>query len=271
MIDVSTPSPGSKNSLLHSLAIQGRVIGALLMREVLTRYGRHNVGFLWVFLEPMLFTSGVTALWTLTKAVHGTNLPITAFAVTGYSSVLMWRNTANRCALAITPNLGLLFHRNVRVIDVFLARIFLEIAGITASAAVISITFISLGLMELPADMGLVLLGWFYLAWFGVALGLAVGGLSERSDTAERLWHTVAYLMFPLSGAVFMVDWLPQAAQRYVLLIPTVHGVEMFRGGFFGAEVKTHYSVAYITVACLIVTLIGLVLVRDVGNKVEFE
>lgn len=259
------------SGIFQSLAIQRRVIGALLMREVLTRYGRHNVGFLWVFLEPILFTSGVTALWTLTKAVHGSQLPITAFAVTGYSSVLMWRNTANRCALAITPNLGLLFHRNVRVIDLFLARIILEIAGITASATIISIVFISVGAMQPPADMGLVLLGWFYLAWFGTALGLMVGGLSERSDTAERLWHTVAYLMFPLSGAVFMVDWLPEAAQRYILLIPTVHGVEMFRGGFFGAEVKVHYSIPYITVSCMIVTLVGLLLVRDVGNKVEFE
>jgi capsular polysaccharide transport system permease protein len=271
MTEFESASIGKQRSLIHSLRIQGRVIGALLLREVLTRYGRHNIGFLWVFLEPMLFTLGVTALWTLTKAVHGSNLPITAFAVTGYSSVLLWRNCANRCALAITPNLGLLFHRNVRVIDLFLARIILEIAGTTASATIISIIFISFGLMQPPVDMGMVLQGWLYLAWFGTSLGLAVGGLSERSETAERLWHTVAYLMFPLSGAVFMVDWLPPAARQYVLLIPTVHGVEMFRGGFFGSAVRVHYSVPYITVSCLVVMLIGLLLVKDVGNKVEFE
>jgi capsular polysaccharide transport system permease protein len=263
--------PRSARSLLQSLSVQCRVIGALLMREILTRYGRHNVGFLWVFLEPMMFTLGVTALWTLTKAVHGSNLPITAFAVTGYSSVLLWRNCANRCALAVSPNLGLLFHRNVRVMDLFLARIILEIAGTTASATIISLIFISLDLMEPPADMGLVLQGWLFLAWFGASLGLAVGGLSERSETAERLWHTVAYLMFPLSGAVFMVDWLPLSAQKYVMLIPTVHGVEMFRKGFFGSEVKAHYSVAYIAISCLLVMFVGLVLVRDVGKKVEFE
>jgi ABC-type polysaccharide/polyol phosphate export permease len=41
-----------------------RVIGALLMREILTRYGRHNIGFMWLFVEPMMFTLGVLALWT---------------------------------------------------------------------------------------------------------------------------------------------------------------------------------------------------------------
>src|SRR6188768_1400084 len=93
-------------SFARSLAIERRVIGALLMREILTRYGRHNIGFLWLFVEPMLFTLGVTALWTATKALHGSNLPIVAFAITGYSSVLLWRNMPHRCIGAISPNLS---------------------------------------------------------------------------------------------------------------------------------------------------------------------
>jgi ABC-2 type transport system permease protein/capsular polysaccharide transport system permease protein len=70
-------------SLRKSWAIQRRVIYALLMREVLTRFGRHNIGFLWMFIEPMLFTLGVTALWTIAGLGHGSSLPIVAFALTG--------------------------------------------------------------------------------------------------------------------------------------------------------------------------------------------
>ena len=55
--------PGRGTTFLNSLAIQGRVIHALLMREVITRFGRHNVGVLWLVGEPMLFTLGVAALW----------------------------------------------------------------------------------------------------------------------------------------------------------------------------------------------------------------
>ena len=61
-------------AFFSSLAVQRRVIFALLMREVLTRFGRHNIGFLWLFVEPMIFTLGVTALWTATQSVHGSNL-----------------------------------------------------------------------------------------------------------------------------------------------------------------------------------------------------
>ncbi|NEK47505.1 ABC transporter permease, partial [Rhizobium leguminosarum] len=146
----------------------------------LTRYGRHNIGFLWVFFEPMMFTLGVTALWTLSKATHGSSLPITAFAVTGYSSVLVWRNSASRCALAIEPNQSLLYHRNVRVIDLFLSRVILEIAGATISFLFLTTLFVTLGMMEPPADITQIIGGWIYLSVFGIGLGFIVGALSER-------------------------------------------------------------------------------------------
>ena len=125
--------------------IQRRVIWALVLREMLTRYGRHNIGFLWLFVEPMLFTLGVTALWTATKTVHGSDLPIVAFAITGYSSVLLWRNMPVAAIGALAPNLSLLYHRNVRPIDIYLARLILEAAGATMSFVFLVLFFSFIG------------------------------------------------------------------------------------------------------------------------------
>ena len=58
------------NQVVRSLTIQTRIIWALLLREMMTRFGRHNIGFLWLFVEPMMFTLGVTALWNLIDAKH---------------------------------------------------------------------------------------------------------------------------------------------------------------------------------------------------------
>src|SRR5258707_12851703 len=93
--------------LRHSLSIQRRVIHALLMREVITRFGRENLGVLWLIAEPMTFTLGVSALWSAAGMNHGSSLPIVAFAITWYSSVLIWRNTASKCNSAIHKNLNL--------------------------------------------------------------------------------------------------------------------------------------------------------------------
>ena len=261
----------AETPLARSLAIQLRAIHALLFREVITRYGRHGLGVLWIMLEPMLFTLGVAGLWYIAKMHTVSNIPIIAFAITGYSSVLMWRNTANRCSKAIEPNLSLMYHRNVKVIDIFLSRIVLEWVGATASITVLTVFFSGIGVMDLPRDVWPVIGGWLLLAWFSLGLGLIVGAISERSETFERTWHVATYLMFPLSGAVFMVDWLPKAAQEAVLWFPMVHGVEMIRHGYFGDVVSTYENPAYFAVADLILMLVGLALVRETGRRVQPE
>lgn len=258
-------------ALLHSAGIQLRVIHALLMREVLTRYGRHNIGFLWLFLEPMLFTLGVTALWSVTRATHGSNLPIVAFAVTGYSSVLLWRNMPSRCIGGLGPNLSLLYHRNVRPFDVYASRLLLEAIGGTTSFLVLTLFFIGMEWMAPPEDLLKVALGWMLLAWFGSALGLFLGALSQQYEFIDRFWHPMAYLTFPLSGALFMVDWLPKAAQEFVLYFPMVHCTELLREGYFGSQVRAHYDVGYVVAIAAVLSLLALAQERRVNRSLVLE
>jgi capsular polysaccharide transport system permease protein len=75
--------------------------------------------------------------------------------------------------------------------------------------------------------------------------------------------------MFPLSGAIYMVDWLPRAAQEVVLWIPMVHGVEMLRHGYFGDVVRTYEDPAYFALVNLILTLFGVALVRVAARQVH--
>jgi capsular polysaccharide transport system permease protein len=260
----------NQQSLMRSFALQRRILHALMMREVITRFGRENLGVLWLVLEPMIFTLGVTTLWTAAGMHHASPIPIVAFAVTGYSSVLMWRNSANRVSAAIVQNKALLYHRNVQIIDVLLTRAVLEIAGATGSFIVLSLFFIYLGWMPTPVDLLQVIFGWLMLAWFGTSLALLIGAATAFSEIIERLWHPTAYLLFPMSGAAFMVDWLPVPLQKVVLLLPMVHGTEMLRAGYFGDVVKTHYSVGYVATWCLVISLGGLYLVRVASRRLEF-
>lgn len=260
-----------RRTFLHSLEIQRRVLGALMMREVITRFGRENLGVLWLVGEPMLFTVGVGALWAAAGLNHGSSMPIEAFAITGYSSVLLWRNTVNRCSSAIQQNLNLMYHRNVQVLDVLISRAALEMAGATASFTVLSVIFISVGSIEPPVDLMKVLFGWLMLAWFGGALAVAVGAATAYSEIVERIWHPAAYLLFPLSGAAFMVDWWPPAARQVLLYMPMVNGVEIVRDGFFGNAVRTHYDMGYMATVNLVLTLLGLILQREAVKHVEAQ
>ncbi len=241
------------------------------MREILTRYGRHNVGFLWLFLEPMLFTLGVTALWTFAGASHGSSLPIVAFAVTGYSSVLLWRNMPARCINSVGPNLALMYHRHVKVDDIFAARLLLEIAGASCSFVTLATVFTAIGWMRLPEDPLKVLAAWLMLCWFGGALAILLGSWSEQSELVEKFWHPTSYILFPLSGAAFLVDALPKTAQDFILLLPMVHGVELLREGYFGSAIKAHYDIGYMALICACLTLLGFAKLRVVARQVAPE
>jgi len=241
------------------------------MREILTRYGRHNIGFLWLFVEPILFTTGVTILWTLAKAAHGSSLPIVAFALTGYSSVLLWRNMPARCIGAVEPNLALMYHRNVRVIDIFIARLILEAGGATISFVTLGLFYTYIGWLDPPRDVLTVVEGWLMIAWFGSSLAMFLGALAEKSELVERLWHPVQYLAFPLSGAAFMVDALPPAAQHYILYVPMVNGVELVREGYFGNEVRVHYDLPYMVGCCVGLSLLALAQVAVVNREITPE
>ncbi|GMM61346.1 ABC transporter permease [Novosphingobium pituita] len=258
-------------ALNRSAGIQWRVIHALLMREILTRYGRHNIGFLWLFVEPMLFTTGVTTIWSLTKAVHGSNLPIVAFALTGYSAVLLWRNMPSRCIGAIEPNLSLMFHRNVRVIDIFLARLILEAGGATISFVTLSIFYIYIGWLEPPQNMLTIVEGWLLIAWFGSSLAIFLGALAEKTELVDKIWHPMSYLAFPLSGAGFMVDALPAAAQKYILFVPMVNGVELVREGYFGTQVHARYDLPYMVGCCVFFTILALAQVAVANREITPE
>lgn len=260
--------PAAGPSFRRSLFIQRRVIWALLLREVMTRYGRHNIGFLWVFVEPMIFTLGVTAIWSAIGANHGSDLPIVAFAVTGYSSVLLWRNMPSRCIGSLAPNLSLLYHRNVRPIDIYVSRLVLEGAGATMSFVFLTLFFHFIGWLEWPEDVLQVTGGWIMIAWFGASLAILLGAISEVSETVEKLWHPTSYLVFPLSGAAFIVDGLPKAAQDVVLWLPMVHGVEYLREGYFGSLVVAHYDLAYMGLVNLIMTILGLAQIAKISRTV---
>ena len=120
--------------------------------------------------------------------------------------------------------------------------------------------FHSVGWIDLPEDVLQVVGGWLMLAWFGFGLAL----FSRRPVRTfeirrEALAPASSYLLFPLSGAAFIVDALPQQAQEFVLLLPMVHGVEFVREGYFGSQDRGALRPDAIWRLCnLVLTLVGL-------------
>lgn len=258
-----------KTSFWESLMIQKRVIGALLMREIITRYGRNNIGFLWLLVEPLLMTTFIVLLWKFVRADQYSTLNIVAFAVTGYPMMMMWRNASNRAIGAINANLSLLYHRNVRVLDTIFSRMLLEVAGATIAQIVIMAVLIALQWVDMPSDVFYMLLAWLLMAVFAMGLGLIICSVAIKFEAFGKIWGTLTFVMMPISGAFIFVHNLPAQVQEYALMVPMIHGTEMFRAGYFGSSVTTYENPWYVVLWDLGLLLIGLAMVSKFSKGIE--
>ncbi|WP_335904902.1 ABC transporter permease, partial [Acidisphaera sp. L21] len=214
--------------------VQVRVINALMMRELHTRFGRENIGFLWVIGEPFIFCAGVSVAWTAMRPAHEHGLPMTAIVITGYVPLTMWRHCIGRAVRAFDANGSLMFHRHVTPLDIITSRSLLEIGGTIFAGLVVAVGAYIVGYLDPPKNIGDIVVGLLYQSVFSYACALIIAALSEQSEILEKLLGLVSYLSIPFSGAFTMVNWVPPSFQSVLLWSPSVSNVELIREGQFG-------------------------------------
>ena len=58
-----------QNTFWNQLALNGRVITAIVLRETKTKFGRYKFGYAWAFVEPIVYVS----LFVLIRAFVSAN------------------------------------------------------------------------------------------------------------------------------------------------------------------------------------------------------
>ncbi|MBO1361609.1 ABC transporter permease [Acetobacter sacchari] len=258
-------------SIRSLFKIQGRVIGALMLRELHTRFGRENLGYLWIIGEPILFCLGVTIAWTAMRAPHEHGLPMTAIVLTGYVPLTMWRHSLVSAVRAFEANGSLLFHRQVTPLDIITARVALEVMGTLMAGLIVAVGAVLIGYMKPPENYGLLYLGLGFHILFCFATALLVAALSERSEIIEKTVSIFSYLALPFSGAFVMASWVTPKFQRILLWSPSAQSIEMIRGGQFGATAHAMYSITYALCINFLLILAGLSLTLRVRKFVKVQ
>jgi capsular polysaccharide transport system permease protein len=258
------------DTFVRGLKVQAGCLNALMVREMMMRYGRDNLGFLWILIEPMLLCVGVMIMWSFIHAPFEHGITVVALVLTGYMPLTLWRHMTQMAAM--TPfkrNADLLYHRHVSLLDVFLTRIFLEFAGTTAAFLLVSAVTIAFGLVDMPYDLGLILAGWTSLGALSAGVALITAILTESSEISEKFVPVFQYVTLPISGCFFMVDWLPSYAQELIWFNPPTHCYEMIRAGFFGGTVRTYFTPWYPLVWGIALFAIGIGFVNGTRDRLH--
>lgn len=251
--------------------IQVRVIHALMIRELNTRYGRQNIGFLWIMVEPLLFAGLVAAIWRLAKGPEEHGISIIAFIVTGYIPITMFRHCVARCAAIFTANSSLMYHRQIKILDFVLVRFFIEMLGGMMGFLFIACVLIPFDEFPVPDDIGLLIAGWMAYSLFSLSICIVIAPLSEMSEVIEKFIPVTTYIMIPFSGLFTMASWLSPGAREYMLLSPFANAMEMMRKGIWGDAVTAYYNPWNPIVCSLVPIVIGLALCRHVRRTLAVE
>lgn len=268
-----TPIAPRRNAsdFARALSVQFRCISAIIIRDIMQRYGRNNIGFLWFVLEPMILCSAVMFLWYIIEPGYNHGVGIVSFVFTGYMPLTLWRHMSTSCVNTSRRSAGLLWHRNITVLDVILARLVMEFLGTTAALFIIYLVLLTAGLVQAPSNPGLALMGWLQMGLLAGSTAVLIAALTEWSETAERFIQPVQYILIPVSGYFVMVDWLPSYAQKVILWNPLIHIYEMYRGGFFGEQIPTHYTMWYPALVSLIFMTLGLWGMERMRDRMHFS
>jgi capsular polysaccharide transport system permease protein len=259
-------------SLWRSFAIQRRVLGALIIRETYTRFGRENLGFAWIFAEFLVFALPVFAMWRFIRGEYEHGIAVLPFVWSGYTPILLFRHIGGRLLYAVRGNIALFYHRNVTPFDAVIARLAIEIVGNVGAAMFSYLLLYNLGAVEWPHDIPLVFLGYFYMIWWCTAVGLVLAAYSERTVIFEKVWQVVSYIYLATSGFMYMAAWLPAWLRPTMLTVmPSLPCYEMIRSGIFGPSVRVYYDITQLSFTLAAITLFALLGLRDVRRYIVGE
>lgn len=139
---------------LSQARVQLRVVGAIILRELHTRFGRNNAGY--------------------------------PFYLSGYITYIVFRDNVNRASGLIEANRPLLLHKNVTLLDMTIVRVALDAIATTGAMAMILSAFVISGLSPMPERPWLVLAGLALMSWLSLGISAVVSGASD-----SRPWWSV--------------------------------------------------------------------------------
>ena len=248
----------------EAISIMGRVFFALILREAETRYGRLKIGYLWAFLEPILFIVALAIIFSYARHLQSGNMPQVQFYATGIMFFFLFRDILTRCMTAIQNNYQLLTFPQVQVFDLIIARTLLEIGTFFIVFTVLVGTIALLGIEPVHIEDPLRLLEAITLiSLIGMGFGAGVAALMPLFPTLQFLVSSVLIRpLFFMSGIFFTADVLPDSIRHYALYNPLLQLGEMFRSAFFTGFESDYVDMPYLIGFTLCTLFLGLLLQR---------
>lgn len=244
----------SGGGLRQALRVQARVIGALILRDIRAKFGRHRIGYLAAIGDPILHTAVWLLILTFLRPKHGSHdMTPLLMVLTGVMPVRFFQNISGSIKGAWTgQGRNLLDNPLIRNADFLISQLILELVTMLIVTFLVFGIMLAWNLIPPPAEFSRCMGALGILLLCATGFGVFNSVFCVLSG-AYRIFMSVSRrLIYLSSGIFFLGDNIPPERLNFVLWNPIFHCVEMFRSGYsFGYEsaiANPYYPIAFGTI-----------------------
>ena len=250
------------------ITVQGRVIYALMMREIHTLYGNTTIGYLWAVFQCL---ASVLIFWFIrfmlgAHAPHG--MSILAFLLSGFLPWYLFSDTLGKCMSAISANRALLTFAQVTPLDLMISRMVV----VWGTQIISSLLIVILGfLVNQPVyitNFGYFLLSIISAPILGFSFGIIISTLGYFWSPLIRIVSIVMRILFFISGIFFSISSIPHPYQDYLLYNPLVHLIELTRKSMSTPYVNSVFDLQYFMMWFIVSLVFALLFERYMRGKI---
>ena len=269
-------APASRKSALSDrpsvadlLRAQGRVLYALMLRDVRGRFLGSALGMIVMILWPL---SHVLILILINSSL-GRAVPFgessALYVATGVVPFMAFSYVSRFTALGMLTNRSLLALPIVKVTDILFARILMEILSALVVIFTLAAVFLAFQVDFYPLDLIQAFCAVLAALFLGVGLGIFNGVMTGVLPA----WFTVYSLMtIPLwisSGVLFVPDALPDYAIYWLSYNPALQCVEWLRSAYYEGYGSRILDKGYTLKFALGSIFVGLLLERLLRGRIR--
>lgn len=266
MIDVGSLS---WTDLKKGTTVQTRIVGALMMREMRTRFGELRFGYAWALIEPLMQIGILAIIFTMIGRRPPLGTSFETFFLNGYVPYSMFNQISSRAAQAISSNRALLSFPPVRNMDTVWARIYLEIATGLISLFILILIFGYFDIPVIPHDLVQYTLGFVSVLAISIGLGIFNAAISPIWKSWMVVYSWFSKIQYFLCGIFFLPDLMPPAAREFLAYNPLAHSIIWIREGFYPGYQSSVLDKSYPFLVASILAIVGLGIERVFRRSVD--
>jgi capsular polysaccharide transport system permease protein len=263
-------APSPPPSFSGALAAQRRSIGALVLRDIRSRYGESRLGFFWSLMEPFLHIGVLAIVFQFTmhgRPPLGDNFFF--FYFTGVMPYLLISHLILHIGHAVKAQRQLMQIPTVAPFDVVVGKFIIE----NFTSAVIFLIFLGLfavfGVDPLPVSLPHVFLAYFLTSMLGFGLGMFCAALFEFGAMIEHVVGLLLRMLYFASGIFYVPAVMPVNVRNIIAYNPFLHIIDCMRMGFFRSYAPEWMDLGYAAKCALFSLLLGMAALTIMSRRMR--